>query len=49
MAYRGWLFLVGEYVEDEIRDNPVFTVSPMASYSFTKLRSKVPLCGSHRS
>jgi len=47
-SWQATTFLVGEYVEGEIRDNP-FSRSPMASFGFTRLRSEVPLCGNSRS
>jgi circadian clock protein KaiC len=47
-SWQATTFLVGEYVEGEIRDNPVFTVA-MASFGFTRLLSEIPLYGSCRS
>ena len=47
-SWQATTFLVGEYVEGEIRDNPVFTVSDGLLWLY-QARSEIPLCGSSRS
>jgi len=48
-SWQATTFLVGEYVEGEIRGPIPYSRSPMASFGFTSLRSEVPLCGNYRS
>jgi len=46
-SWQATTFLIGEYAEDELRDNPIFT-SPMVSSGCAKRRSEIQLCGSCR-
>jgi circadian clock protein KaiC len=45
-SWQATTFLIGEYAEEELRDNPIFTV---ADGLFARRRSEIQLCGSCRS